>query len=322
MSFLAGLFGGGSSGYEISPFYSATDAALKKEADILAGKGDKARELRDKSRLYMGGNIGLEDALENLWDTPVAREQLFLDPTTGSRAAADQIRMNPILGQVYGKDGSFERAGAEEEELASRGFSLQPEDYEAYGQASGDIARLFGQQEQNLAQALANRGLSSADSGAALKGYAGLYGNKNEQLASAQRNIANDRMRMNLERLGQTRNYLSNLTGLGQQAIQDQFSRNMAGAQSRRGSMADQYEREFRAHQELQKNRQAKAGMDMQASQPGLLGSISQGIMGGVSGGLSSGIGGQVKGLFGGGSSGGANPNARADNTLKTMFTA
>jgi hypothetical protein len=145
------------------------------------------------------------------------------DPLQSSRIATQEVMNNPMLSQLFGKGGALERANSEEQSLASRGYSLQPEDHEAYGQASGDIARMFGQQEQSLAQALASRGQSSA--GAAGRSFAGLQGNKMEQLAGLQRKIADDRMNMNMQRLGQTRNFLSQMGNQGQQAIQQQYGR-------------------------------------------------------------------------------------------------
>lgn len=167
------------------------------------------------------------------------RNALAIDPTTGSRMATDQVQNNAILGQLFGKGGSMEGARSEEKDLMSRGYSLQPEDHEAYGQASGNIARLFGQQENDLAQSLASRGLSQAGSGAALAGFAGLQGNKMEQLAASQRNIADSRMKNTMERLNSTRSYLSGLGQQGASAIQDQFGRQLAGVQQKQGAMSD-----------------------------------------------------------------------------------
>lgn len=159
---------------------------------------------------------------------------LFYDPNDPGRAqrlagVADQfaqgksgdiygqanknVRESALLSNIFGQGGTMDRTGAEEQQLASRGYSLQPEDYEAYGQASGNIARMFGQQEQNLAQALASRGLSNST--VAGREFSGVMGNKAEQLAGLQRQIANDRMNKNMERLGQTRQFL---LGLGNQA--------------------------------------------------------------------------------------------------------
>lgn len=131
--------------------------------------------------------------------------ELFSNPLTAGRAASDQIRGNDLFKGMFGEGGIADQRQAEEKNLASRGYSLQPEDYEAYGQASDNIARMFGSRENGLAQALANRGLSSGASGAAGVAYSGLMGNKQEQLANQQRQIAQQRMEMNLQRLNAVR---------------------------------------------------------------------------------------------------------------------
>lgn len=147
------------------------------------------------------------------------------DPTAEYGKATDSVRNNAILGQLFGQGGALERANSEEQRLASQGFQLTGEDREAYGQASGDIARMFGQQEQSLAQSLADRGLSAAPSGAAGVAFSGLAGNKNEMLAKAQMDIANKRMENTMQRLNSTRSYMSTLGAQGQQAIGDQYDR-------------------------------------------------------------------------------------------------
>lgn len=146
-----------------------------------------------------------------------------LDPIQSSKTATSEVQNNDILGQLYGKGGTLDQTNKQEQDLATRGFSLKPEDYEAYGQGSDQIARNFGGQEQGLAQALSDRGLSN--SGSAATSFTGLQGNKMEQLGQMQRQIANDRMKSNMDRLGQTRSFLSQM---GQQAgneIQNQFGR-------------------------------------------------------------------------------------------------
>jgi len=202
-----------------------------------AVSGKVAGKLSD----YGQGKMSLSEALaaSGLSGDELDEYQQLLatDPMSGSRFATEQVMNNPILGQLYGKGGALERALAEEQELASRGYKLQPEDHEAYGQASGEIARLFGQQEQALAQALADRGLSAAPSGAAQVQFSGLAGNKNEMLAASQRDIAQKRMDMNRQRLRDVRQHYSGLGSQAQSAIQDQFGRQMEGAQFKRGGL-------------------------------------------------------------------------------------
>lgn len=115
----------------------------------------------------------------------------------------------------------------EQNKLATEGYGLNQNDYEAYGQASGNIARLFGQQEQNLAQSLADRGLGGVTSGVGASQFSGLMGNKNEQLARAQQDIAQNRMQMNQQRLAQTRNFLAQLGNQRTGLVEGQTDRNV-----------------------------------------------------------------------------------------------
>ena len=190
----------------------------------------------DQSEQGQAANTGEEAGSE-------LRRSLATDPLTGSRLATDQVRDNAILGKLYGEGGALDRSNVEEQELAKRGFSLQPEDYEAYGQASGNVARMFGTQEQGLSQSLADRGLGAAPSGAAGVGFTGIQGNKMEHLAGLQRQIADNRMNMNLKRLNDTRDYMTKLGGMGENAIQNQYARNLSGVENAQGQdkeMADQ----------------------------------------------------------------------------------
>lgn len=151
---------------------------------------------------------------------------------TQARAIADNpqfagqsVQGDPILGQLFGKGGTMDQSVGQEHDLATRGYSLQPEDYEAYGQGSGNIARMFGAQEQGLAQDLASRGLSN--SGVAGQQFSGMYGNKQEQLAGLQTNIAQKRMEMNQSRLRDMQQFVSSLGGQAQSAEQGAFGRAM-----------------------------------------------------------------------------------------------
>jgi len=230
-------------------------------------------------------------------------DQLALDPLTATKFATEQVQNNPILGQLFGKDGTMSRTAGEEQRLSEQGFKLTPEDREAYGQISGDIARQFGQEEQGLAESLAQRGLASAPSGVAGQAYSGLAGNKMERLAKAQMDIADRRMQNTLQRLGQTRQFLGQLGSQGASAIQDQFGRSLAGRQQkvgeRMGSIGAQQK------QQQMEQDQLNTGFQQQESTrgPGLgeiLGGIGGGILGGVTGGLGTAIGGGMgQSLFG-----------------------
>jgi hypothetical protein len=127
--------------------------------------------------------------------------------------AQDTFRNMANQKDVYGEGGLQSRLAGEEKDLAGQGFKLNSDDMTSYGQTAGDISRLFGQQEQSAAQSLARRGLGSAASGAAGATFSGLAGNKNEMLAKAQTDIAQRRYQDTMNRLQQTRNMMTNLSG-------------------------------------------------------------------------------------------------------------
>lgn len=217
-------------------YYSPTaynNPAEQQMQDLSKGYGDTS--LNTALAQYGQGNYDINNLLNNPQYSAAASDMLAMSPVASQKFATEQVQNNGILGKLFGKGGAMDRADLEEQDLAKRGYSLQPEDYEAYGQTSGNIARLFGQQEQNTAADLASRGLAAAPSGAAGVAYSGLQGNKNEQLARAQTDIAQKRMQMNLERLNQTRQYLSGLGGLGEKSIMDTRAANLAGVGQKQG---------------------------------------------------------------------------------------
>lgn len=220
---------------------------------------------------YSQGHGTADDAMNIQGLSPeqidAAQTKLATDAITGSRFATEQVQNNPILSKLFGKGGAMERADTEEQDLAKRGYNLQPEDYEAYGQASGNIARMFGTQEQSLAQSLANRGLAAAPSGAAGVEYTGLAGNKMEQLANQQRQIADQRMQMNLQRLNATRNYLSGLGNQAENAINQQYNRQLAGAGEQRSALENASQ--LTTAQNAEANNAGLASMQNKQSQKG-----------------------------------------------------
>lgn len=228
---------------------------------------------------YGSGKVDLATALSNIpgateGDKAIHRQALSTliatNPMAATKFATEQTMNNPMLSGLFGKDGLSSKAqdqygtaskNIDEDREALKGrdesYGLKASDLAAYGQASGNIGRMFANQEQTLAQKLANRGLAAAPSGVANLSYSNLYGNQNEQLAQAQQSIAqnrintakdlaNSRMNASLQRQAQAGNLASQLGDLGNRAIGDQFGRNMAGVEN-------QYNRDAGA-----------AGMDMQ----------------------------------------------------------
>lgn len=268
MSFLKSLFGGGDK--QDTTYKSASkdklDAAAGLNIDDLSGVAQGGGTLADI--LAAAKATGNQDA---------AMLALSDSVGGGSALANQQVMENPLLSGLLGEGGSLDKASAEEQRLAGAGFSLQPEDYEAYGQASGNIARDFGTQEASLAQALAARGMSN--SGAAGAGFSNLYGNKFEQLGQLQRKVADDRMKTNMDRLQQTRSYMTQLGGMGLQAQGQQFNQN----QAERQNLQQQQSLDTSAYS-AEKQAEATA---IENEGHGLLDAVTGGLMSGVSGGIS-----------------------------------
>ena len=151
--------------------------------------------------------------------------------TTGSRYATEQVQNNPILGQLFGDKGLFGKEIAKEQDLQNQGFQLKPEDVSLYGQTSGNIARQYGQAGNDLSRQLAARGLSSAPSGAAGAQFSGLLGSQNEQLARAQQDIMQQRFQNTQNQIAQQQNMIAQLGQQGAQDIQQQYGRQLSGAQ-------------------------------------------------------------------------------------------
>ncbi len=163
----------------------------------------------------VGGAAGLGNVLQQ------AMEQQKAGPT--SLESTSNVQNNGILGGLYGQGGTLENTIAQEHQQANEPWALTNEDRSAYGQASGDIARQFGQSDQSLSQSLADRGLSN--SGVAGAAFSGSQGNKNEQLAGLQMKIANNRQQMNQQKLNSTRSFLNQLGGNANTAINSEQQR-------------------------------------------------------------------------------------------------
>lgn len=201
------------------------------------GTGDIFKEYEGQIQALEAQKQAAQD--REKFGTDAGVHRIFTDPTTGSIAATEQVQDNNILKGTFGEGGLQDRLLAEEKDLGARGYKLKPEDYEAYGQASDETARMFGQEESGLANALASRGLAAGASGAAGVGYSGLMGNKSERLASAQRKIADDRMNMNRQRLNDVRSQALQTAQQGAQAIDQQYGRNQQGISSYKDNLKD-----------------------------------------------------------------------------------
>lgn len=219
--------------------------------------------------------IGLDDE-QGAYVTPEQKRaqeyQKFLGDYSGEMNNAEKaVQEGAFTKDLFGKDGLQSQISKEGTDLASRGYSLQPQDYEAYGQTAGDVSRLFGQQEQATSQNLARRGLMSAGSGAAGAAFSGIQGNKNEMLAQAQTNIAQKRMADTQQRLQANRNMQMNMANQG---VGFQNQRYQGKGQALSGSMGVEAGMNEQNRQTLQ---------DQQAAvKPGLLSTIGQGLQRGI----------------------------------------
>lgn len=269
----------------------------------------------------------LQKAEEDARSGPDKMNAIFSNPLTGTKAATEQVMGNevfkPYLAYGQGLIGENEKVQGllDESRNALMGrdesYGLTGTDLKALGQTSDATARLYGSQEQSLAQMLADRGLSQAPSGAATQAYSGLLGNKNEQLAKAQlgiaqsridtaRGLANDRMNADLQRHRTVQGSIEGMGRLAGQAVNDQFSRNMQGLgnyqQQNKDSMGaaqtmqDQYNQQFQ-------QQQATKG----PSFGDILGGLGTGLIGTAAGGFGGAFGaGLGKSIF--------NPKTKGNN--------
>lgn len=182
--------------------------------------------------------LGLEKGQGEYWnaDESASQDLMGMNADQMYNQGTKSIQENALLSGLFGKEGLQSRLGTEEQRLATQGYQLTPEDREAYGQASGDISRLFGTQEQAAAQSLASRGLASAPSGVAGATFSGLQGNKMEQLAKAQTAIADRRMQNTMQRLNSTRQMMSDLGNQAGGLLNQQFNNRLGLAEARQGA--------------------------------------------------------------------------------------
>lgn len=232
------------------------------------------------------GKISLKDALARAGST-AEMSAIASSPIAGSIVASEQVRSDPLTSGLLGEDGALSRAITEEKDLSSRGYSLQPEDYEAYGQGSDQIARNFAVEESSLASALADRGLASADSGVARQQFSGVQGNKFEHLGQLQRQIADDRMTKNLQRLTSTRDFVNSATNTGIGAQHNAFNRNLAGAENRTNTQGRAASGELAKYQAESAANQAAMESKLANKEVGLGDALSKGFLSGVQGGVS-----------------------------------
>lgn len=149
--------------------------------------------------------------------------KLATGPSTGGMLAAHDVQNDPLMqqglnaeqGQLQQGQSLFNNQSGILNNLQSQGYQLQPQDQTLYGQASGNIARQFGQAGNDTANSLAQRGLSN--SGAAGASFSGLQGNQNEMLAQAQQQIMQQRFQNTQQQVQQQQQFMNQLNGQNNQ---------------------------------------------------------------------------------------------------------
>ncbi len=149
--------------------------------------------------------------------------QLAANPTTGGMLASYNVSKDPLMQggldaekqQLQTGQGLFNDQSGRLTQMQNQGFQLKPEDQTLYGQTSGNIARMFGQQGNAAASNLAMRGMSN--SGAAGATFSGLQGNQNEMLAQAQQQIMQQRFQNTQNQIAQQQQFMGNLNSQNNQ---------------------------------------------------------------------------------------------------------
>jgi len=332
---------------------AASDAYNQMWADNHAGKFNGPKNQNGESAIdeakwqaaqdrVQGLNAAADQARQDAAGGMDRMNALFTNPLTGTKAATDQVMGNELFKPYidYGKgliDQHGKVSGQLDEDRNSlmgrdESYGLQDSDLKAYGQASDNISRQFAASDQGLAQMLADRGLSQAPSGAAMQAFSGQMGNKNEQLGQMQlqisqnrintaRGLANDRMNADLQRSGQLQSGIQGMGQLSNQAVNDQFSRNMAGVQQ----YGQQNKDSLGAAKTAQDVQNEMFGQQQATKGPSfgdILGGMATGLGGAFSGGLGTSLGaGLGKKLGGADIYAGKKPGLVSSSTSSGLWT-
>ncbi len=184
--------------------------------------------------------------------------QLATNPVTGGKLASYGVQNDPLLqggldtekGQLQQGQSLFGNQSGILDKLQNQGYQLKPEDQSLYGQASGNIARQFGQQGNKASANLAMRGLSN--SGAAGATFSGLAGNQNEMLAQAQQQIMQQRFQNTMQQVGQQQQFMNQLNSQNNQMAGkyadtagqyqgQEYNQNLAGIENQQKQSNDQF---------------------------------------------------------------------------------
>lgn len=248
-------------------------------------------------------------------------DKFYTDAGTGSQLASDFVRNDAGSKGLFGQGGIQDQAqgqyGALNNNLASdrealmgrdESYGLQDSDLKAYGQASSNISRLFGNAGQGLAQNLADRGLGSAPSGIANQEFSNLYGNQLEQLSKQQQQISQNRITTaqglaqarttaDMQQQSANNSLIQSLGNDYQNAVSNQYGRQLAGAQNNYNVLAGNAGMQLN-NQGLQQNvNNSLFQQEQSAKGPGLgglFGAAAGGAIGSLAGGAGASIGANI----------------------------
>lgn len=278
-------------------------------------EGLNSNNIQNQLNMVASGQQSVQDLMNNPNFSGDAKNAMMkymgVDPRTATQFATGQVQDNAITGQLFGQGGTFNQANQKLQGLYNQGYQLTPEDMTMYGQASGNIARQFGQQGNQASSDLASRGLSS--SGAAGATFSGLAGNQNEQLAQAQQQIMQQRFTNTQNQINSLQTFAGTLGAQGEQDIQSQYARNVGGVEAENaarnqaaglaGQQAGLGTNAYSAQQQALQDQQKSQNENKMPTFTGMIGSGVAGLFGATGSSAGKGIGGN---LGGGGSSGAA----------------
>lgn len=214
------------------PINGMVGSAIGSIAGLTANQTEGSRD---------AGNVWAEvNAPDNLSSKNL--NQSLADAMSAQKAntaasAQNQVMNSPLYGQLFGQGGQMQNTGNQINQLMNSGFQLQPQDYQMYGQAAGQLARNTGGMENSLAQALASRGLSN--SGVANQQFMTAEGNKNEQLGQQMLQLQQNRFAQNMQQLQGARQYMSQLGAQAQGAVGQTYGQNRQNAMDQYGMGMD-----------------------------------------------------------------------------------
>jgi len=189
---------------------------------------------------YSQGDLSLQDMLAQAGQGEYAAgrmQEFATNPLAAGRFAQEQTGQGPLTGQLFGADDSVMSrniAGLREAEEGMNRYD--PTEAAEYGRARADITRGAGQQEQALAQAMAQRGMTQ--SGAAGAAFTGAMGNKFEQLSNTEAMLRDKTLSARRDNRNQLQNYQTQLMAHQQAAINSQLGSQFKGREASEGARA------------------------------------------------------------------------------------